>query len=63
MDPELLDQHARLGRLRSGRSCIDLRSTKTMPRPELEKFAAELIRELGRRHVEHSRQFRLASTD
>lgn len=52
MDSELLDQHAeRLGRLRSGKSCLDLRETKALPLAELEKLAVELVRELGRRHA------------
>lgn len=52
MDSELLDQHAaRLGRVRSGKSCIDLRSTKTLPLSELENFAVELLTELARRRA------------
>jgi len=42
---------ARLGKARSGNSCIDLKETKALPLLELEKIALEIVAELGRRRT------------
>jgi len=50
MDRALLDEYAaRLGKARSGNSCIDLKTTKALPLVELEALVLELLAELGRR--------------
>ncbi|MEM9588579.1 MAG: DUF1801 domain-containing protein [Planctomycetota bacterium] len=48
MLPEILDQYAdQLGRLRSGKSCIEWRSTKLMSLEQLEAIAATILEEVA----------------
>lgn len=49
MDVALLDRYAeRLGKARSGKSCIDMKETKALPLAALETLALEIIAELGK---------------
>jgi hypothetical protein len=50
MNAALLDEFApRLGRLRSGRSCIEWRESKTLPLEDLAALADEILSEAARR--------------
>lgn len=53
MDTALVDEYAaRLGKARSGKSCIDLKDSKALPLAELEQIAQEMLSELGKRKAQ-----------